>query len=242
MKSFVTAVGLLVCATSVVGHSIFQDLWVDGWMLILRRKDQVSTCARMPLSNSPVTSVSSNDIRCNAGTKPVTGVCSVPAGGEITVEMHAQPGDRNCKNEAIGGNHFGPVMIYMSKVSSSASDPGSGKWFKIAEEGYDTATKKWGTDSLNSNCGKKSVKVPASLAPGDYLVRAEAIALHSAGSAGGAQFYMTCFQINLTGSGTANPPGVSFPGAYSANDPGILINIYQTITKYIIPGPAVWTG
>lgn len=39
------------------------------------------------------------------------------------------------------------------------------------------------------------------------------------------------------------PTGVSFPGAYSATDPGILINIYQTITSYTIPGPtAVFTG
>lgn len=36
-------------------------------------------------------------------------------------------------------------------------------------------------------CGKRSFKVPSDLAPGNYLLRAEAIALHSAGSAGGAQ-------------------------------------------------------
>lgn len=66
-------------------------------------------------------------------------------------------------------------------------------------------------DSLNSNCGKRVATVPASLAPGDYLVRAEAIALHSASAVGGAQFYMTCYQVTVTGSGTASPPGVQFP-------------------------------
>ncbi|EHL03569.1 putative endo-beta-1,4-glucanase D [Glarea lozoyensis 74030] len=191
---------------------------------------------------APVTSVSSNDIRCNAGTKPVTPLCTVPAGGTITVEMHAQPGDRVCTKEAIGGNHFGPVMIYMSKVASAASDPGSGSWFKISEEGYNPSTKKWGTDSLNANCGKRTATIPSSLAPGDYLVRAEAIALHSASSAGGAQFYMTCYQVTVTGTGTANPAGVKFPGAYKANDPGIQINIYNNLQSYTIPGPAVWTG
>lgn len=67
------------------------------------------------------------------------------AGSQITVEMHAQPNDRVCTKEAIGGNHFGPVMIYMSKVTSAASDLGSANWFKISEEGYNPSTKKWGT-------------------------------------------------------------------------------------------------
>lgn len=31
----------------------------------------------------------------------------------VTVEMHQQPGDRVCRNEAIGGNHFGPVTVCM---------------------------------------------------------------------------------------------------------------------------------
>jgi len=32
------------------------------------------------------------------------------AGDQLTVEMHQQPGDRSCANEAIGGDHFGPVQ------------------------------------------------------------------------------------------------------------------------------------
>jgi cellulase len=56
------------------------------------------------------------------------------------------------------------------------------------------------------------------------------------------QFYLTCYQLTITGSGTTNPSGVSFPGAYKASDPGILINIYQKLTKYVSPGPAVVSG
>jgi lytic cellulose monooxygenase (C1-hydroxylating) len=44
----------------------------------------------------------------------------------MTVEMHAQPGDRSCSNQAIEGNHFGPVIVYMSKVIDATTDPGSG--------------------------------------------------------------------------------------------------------------------
>ncbi|KAE8451891.1 hypothetical protein EG329_002732 [Mollisiaceae sp. DMI_Dod_QoI] len=236
MKSFITALGFLASASSVAAHSTFQEFWSAG-------VDEASTCARLPLNNNPVTSVTTPDIECNAGTKPVATICPVTAGQNITVEMHAQPGDRSCTNLAIGGNHYGPVLIYMGKVEDAASGMPT-SWFKIDEEGYSPTTKKWGTDTLNDNCGKRSVKVPATLAPGNYLVRAEAIALHAASSAGGAQFYMTCFQVNVAGSGTVNPPGVSFPGAYKATDPGILINIYQasSIANYKIPGPAVWTG
>ncbi|KAI2623467.1 glycoside hydrolase family 61 protein [Hypomontagnella submonticulosa] len=231
------AAAALVFSTLAAGHATFQDLWVDG-------KDQASTCARIPASNSPVTNVGSTDIRCNVGgNKPAGAKCSVPAGSTVTVEMHQQPGDRVCSKEALGGNHFGPVMVYLSKVSDAASADGSSSWFKIFEAGYDPATKTWANDQLNKGCGKQDVKIPSSIAPGDYLLRAETIALHSAGQAGGAQFYMSCYQITVTGGGSANPAGVKFPGAYSANDPGIKVDIWgQNFKEYKIPGPAVFSG
>ncbi|PMD64890.1 lytic polysaccharide monooxygenase [Hyaloscypha bicolor E] len=191
--------------------------------------DEFNTCTRVPPSNSPVTTVTSGDIRCNVGgSKGVTGICAAPAGGNMTVEMHAQPGDRSFSNQAIEGNHFGPVIVYMSKVTDATTDPGSGSWLKADEEGYNSTTKKWGTDTLNSNCGHRSFTIPASISPGAYL------------SAGGAQLYMSCYQVNITGGGAASPAGVSFPGAYNATDPGILIDIYKPIIDYVIPGPAVF--
>jgi lytic cellulose monooxygenase (C1-hydroxylating) len=58
-----------------------------------------------------------------------------------------------------------------------------------------------------------------------YLVLVvEHIALHSASSSGGAQFYIACAQLNITGGGSANPSTVSIPGVYKASDPGILIS------------------
>jgi cellulase len=54
---------------------------------------------------------------------------------------------------------------------------------------------------------------------------------------------MSCYQLTVSGSGSANPSGVKFPGAYSATDPGILINIHYPLpTSYTIPGPSVYTG
>ncbi|KAI1336598.1 glycoside hydrolase family 61 protein [Xylariaceae sp. FL0016] len=230
----VTVLAISLFAASVAGHATFQELWVDG-------KDEASTCARLPANNNPVTDVSSTDMRCNKGSSAAKSTCSVEAGGTVTVEMHQQPNQRDCSNEALGGNHFGPVMVYMSKVDSASSADGSSSWFKIFEDGYDASTKTWGNDKLNKGCGKQQVTVPSDIAPGDYLLRAETIALHTASQANGAQFYMTCYQIKVTGGGSANPTGVKFPGAYSATDPGIKIDIWgNSFKSYTIPGPPVY--
>jgi hypothetical protein len=61
----------------------------------------------------------------------------------------------------------------------------------------------WGVKDLNTCCGKLDVKIPAELAAGDYLLRAEVIALHTAGSSGGAQFYMSCCKSSPL---TKSPP------------------------------------
>jgi cellulase len=48
--------------------------------------------------------------------------------------MHQQPGDRSCTNEAIGGAHYGPVIVYMSKVPDATTADGSTGWFKIFQD------------------------------------------------------------------------------------------------------------
>lgn len=45
-------------------------------------------CARVVPSNSPVTDVGGDDIRCNANTSPASSNCAVSAGDVVTVEMH----------------------------------------------------------------------------------------------------------------------------------------------------------
>lgn len=76
-----------------------------------------------------------------------------------------------------------------------------------------------------------------------YLVRVESIALHQAQSAGGAQIYLSCAQVEITGGGNGNPsPLVAFPGAYRSSDPGLLWSYYPVRTSYKAPGPDVWQG
>lgn len=142
-------------------------------------------------------------------------------------------------------SHPGPMSFYIAKVPAGQSaatwEPGTAKvWSKIYQDMPNIAAggMSWPTQGATS----VSVTLPKCLANGEYLLRAEHIALHSASSAGGAQFYLSCAQISVSGgSGSFAPKSeVSFPGAYSATDPGIMINIYYPIPKsYTPPGPAV---
>jgi lytic cellulose monooxygenase (C1-hydroxylating) len=199
-----TAALILAAASAATAHSTWQQLWVGS-------SDKASTCVRTVANNNPIASLTSSDMFCGIGPAKSSGVCEVKAGESLTVEMHAQPGDRSCSQPAIGGNHYGPVLIYMAKVSDATSAT-SASFFKVAEDGYKGSTPTWGTEILNANCGKRAFTVPSSLAAGDYLVRAEAIALHA--GAGQPQPYVSCFQVRVTGGGSATPSGVSFPGAY----------------------------
>jgi cellulase len=136
----------------------------------------------------------------------------------------------------------------LAKVDNAASASSSGqKWFKIGQDGLSGGT--WGIDRMISGQGYTYVTLPSCLASGQYLLRAEAIALHSAYTQGQAQFYVGCAQLNVQGSGSWTGSNfLSFPGAYSATDPGILINIYGTSggpdnggKAYTPPGGSVQT-
>lgn len=65
----------------------------------------------------------------------------------------------------------------------------TGGWFKIASDGLGSDGK-WGVDRLIANGGVQTITIPQCIAPGQYLLRGELIALHAASSSGGAQLYM----------------------------------------------------
>ncbi|KAG8905009.1 hypothetical protein FRB99_000882 [Tulasnella sp. 403] len=233
-----TIAGLVSSASA---HATFQYFWPDA-------TTSTNVCVRPPASNSPV-GTTATTVACNVnGDIPAQGTCTAAAGSTVAVEMHQQPGDRDCSTEAIGGNHDGPTIIYLAKVDDASTAIGTQvNWFKIAQTGLVAANPAaqnyiWGTDVMNSNCGKVTFTIPADILPGQYLLRAEVIALHVAGSVGGAQHYMSCYQLNITGNGSNTPAGVKFPGAYSPTDPGILFNLYTSFTTYTVPGPTVYEG
>jgi Auxiliary Activity family 9 (formerly GH61) len=80
-----------------------------------------------------------------------------------------------------------------------------------------------------------------SIAPGEYLIRVEHIALHQAAQVDGAQYYVSCGQVKVTGTGAGKPgPLVAFPGAYQPNDPGLKVNIYGSLVSNILCDFAVY--
>ncbi|KAF8600434.1 hypothetical protein BDV93DRAFT_525442 [Ceratobasidium sp. AG-I] len=243
MRTQVVAASLALLSAQAAAHTIFQELYVNGVSAGHNKG------IRVPSYNGPVTDVTSNDIICNGGVNPwVTPydktVITVPAGATITHEWHhgGSGPDPSDAADPIEASHLGPVMVYLAKVPDATQASVTGlKWFKIAEDGLD-ASGIWGVNRLIKNGGKASAVIPKCIPPGNYFLRAEIIALHGASSYPGAQFYMECAQINVTGGGSASPATVSFPGAYSGTDPGVLVNIYYPpLTSYVIPGPRPFT-
>lgn len=218
-------------------HSTVFGLWVNGAF----QGDGRNTYIRSPPNNSPVKDFEKTDINCNANNRVVPQSVSVKAGDTIDFEWHHD----NRGDDIIDLSHKGPILVY---IAEAATNGNGAVWTKIAHEGFSNG--KWAVERLVANGGKHSVKLPSTLAAGDYLIRAEIIAHHEsdtsfyANSARGAQFYPSCSQIKVTSGGTAKPPQkFNFIGGYARNDPGILFNLYNAdATQYKIPGPAVWDG
>ena len=145
--------------------------------------------------------------------------------------------------------HSGPVMNYLASCGSQGcanfkGDTGS-VWVKFNQMAYDTTkTPPWGSDYLAQHGASWNVTIPTNLAPGEYLLRHEILGLHVAASRLGAQFYPSCTQIKVSGSGTKNlPAGVALPGAYNPDDTdGVLVQLWQINAGqkvYVAPGGPV---
>lgn len=226
--STVAAVAALV--PSISAHYCFNKLVVDGSVIDAEPYEYVRQNTN---SNSPVTDVTSNDLRCNVGglaSGSTTKTYEVAAGSEVGFAL----------DSAIG--HPGPLQVYMSKATdTAASYDGSGDWFKVYEMGPGEITSEglqWASNGLTNFTFPLAEETPA----GEYLLRVEQVGLHGASTEGGAQFYISCAQIKVTGSGAGSPsPTVAIPGVYTGEEPGLMINIYYPIpTNYTMPGPAVW--
>lgn len=230
--------GLAASAASLASaHTIFVQLESGG------TRYPVSHGIRTPSYDGPIQDVTSDSVACNGPPNPTTPsdkIIDVQAGSTVTaVWRHTLTSG---PEDVMDASHKGPTLAYLKKVDSatSAAGPGNG-WFKIQHEGLNSGV--WATSKVIDNGGLQSIKIPDCIADGQYLLRAEMIALHGAGSSGGAQLYMECAQINIKGGkATSSPQTYSIPGIYKASDPGLLINIYSMgSSSYVIPGPDPFT-
>lgn len=223
MKVFASVALLVTLASQTSCHYIFETFTANGV------KNAPYTYVRKNTNyNSPVTDLTSNDLRCNVGGEAGNGTetVSVAAGSSVSFTSD------------VAVYHQGPISVYMAKAPGAAVDfDGSGSvWFKILDIGPIFPGGTWNLLQTYT------FDIPSCIPAGDYLLRIQSLAIHNPWPAGIPQFYIECAQITVTGGGsTSLGPTVAIPGAFKDTDPGYTANIYSDFTSYVVPGPAVAT-
>ncbi|PNS20433.1 hypothetical protein CAC42_5883 [Sphaceloma murrayae] len=184
-----------------------------------------------------VNDTSSISMACHKKATPATSSIKVAAGSTLVAGWD------------IGFTHpQGAMMNYMARCPGNCSEANLAdlRWFKISEEallpnpnrGSDDLY--WTTLKLDADGGRREMTLPNNLQAGNYILRPEILALVFADKRGGAQFYPTCINLEVTGDGDANPAGVAATELYSPDEPGVLVNVYYPKpTGYKAPGPAI---
>ncbi|KEZ40577.1 Uncharacterized protein SAPIO_CDS8490 [Scedosporium apiospermum] len=222
---------LLLAATAAQAHYTFPRLVVNG---VPEEADwSVTRMTKNAQSKQGIENPTVPDIRCYQ-SRNAPNIATVPAGSTIHYISTQQV------------NHPGPTQYYLAKVPAGQSaktwDGSGAVWFKFHTEMPRIDANKQLTWPGQNEYVTTNATIPDSIPDGEYLLRVEHIALHMAMQPNKAQFYLSCSQIEITGGGSAIPaPLVAFPGAYSSNDPGILVNLGSIgPDSYQPPGPAVW--
>ena len=188
------------------------------------------------------------DIACHKSATAGKNFINVPAGTTIEIFWNTWP-----------DSHKGPIIDYIAPFNgesfhssyashvmliapSAGETAGNLRWSKFSQKSI-VSGQTWVTDSLIQNNFTTTTTIPRNLAPGNYVLRHEIIALHGAGSDNGAQNYPQCLNLRVTGSGTVRPTnGVAGTSLYTRSQPGIIFNLYTQYTSYPYPGPALWTA
>ncbi|KZT04041.1 lytic polysaccharide monooxygenase [Laetiporus sulphureus 93-53] len=192
-------------------------------------------------SDSPVQNLSDPNLACGPGA------LAAP------VDAEAAPGSAVNLTWVSGSggpwpHEVGPILTYMTHCENTTTcaefNTSGARWFKIDEVGKKSNGTGWVQEEIMLGA-KFNVTIPDGLAPGPYLFRNEMIGLQNAMAPGGAEFFPSCTQLQITGNGTGVPAlndTVAFPGAYSPTDPGILFDAYDNPNAaYIFPGPPIVT-
>ena len=169
MKALALAAAVVALAGRTSAHYIFESFDHGPVYQYIRENTD---------GNSPVTDLTSNDLRCNVGGE----------NGTDTQTVTVTAGSTHSFTADIAVYHQGPVSFYMSKApSTAAAYDGSGNWFKIKDIGPTFATPCDATWDLEQTY---NFTIPKSVPNGDYLVRIQQLAIHNPYPAGIPQFYI----------------------------------------------------
>ncbi|KAL0930208.1 fungal cellulose binding domain-containing protein [Colletotrichum truncatum] len=222
MKFLTIAAALSVAVSEVSGHYIFQQLAIGSQKFGVFEHIRKNTNY-----NSPVTDLASKDLRCNVGG----------ASGAQTTVTQVKPGDSFSFTLDTAVYHQGPISLFLSKAPSHVQDyDGAGKWAKFKDFGPTFSNNQASWPLLQTY----SHKIPSCLPNGEYLLRIQSLAIHNPWPAGVPQFYISCAQINVTGSSASASSFAStldIPGAFKQTDPGYTANVCAPgFTSYTVPG------
>lgn len=228
----------LVSAHGHVSGIVADGKWYTGWNAAYRYQNPIPKTAGWQADNldngfvSP-SDFASNNIICHKSGKSNGVHIPVKAGSKVTFQWDAWP-----------ESHKGPVIDYIASCNGDCDTvtPSSLLWTKFAEGAWKSGNNPglWVTDDLIKSNLSWTTTVPANLAPGNYVIRHEIIALHAGGQSNGAQSYPQCVNFKIEGSGTVKlTGGVKATTFYKASDAGILFNLFTKFTGYTIPGPSV---
>jgi cellulase len=244
-----------VLATNVAAHGFIKTITLDGqayegfqmWNPSAS-PDAIGWSFTTP-DEGPVLDVSSPDFVCRQGSAPSANHGQIAAGGQVDFFWTSADLERN--PDGWDASHRGPVFTYIAPCGGDCSsvDKTALRWTKIAESGLVSGPANtegvWATDVLRQNGGSHSATIPASIAPGKYVVRSELIALHRA-HLSEPEFYAQCGNIEVTGSGSddLSSSGVVASQLYSTADTQLFgFSVYDgSESSWPIPGPPLYSG
>ncbi|KAH9475799.1 Cellulose-growth-specific protein [Psilocybe cubensis] len=230
----------LFAAAYVSAHGFLNQISINGKVFtgnVPSGKTNPSVI-RQITTQDPIKGATNPAVTCGTGSTPGSLIADANPGDTVSFDW---------RTASLGKwpHNTGPMLTYMANCGQTTCDKfdiSQAKWFKIDQVGRKPGSSDWAQVDL-FNGQTVSVNLPKTLAPGNYILRHEIIALHLATSKGGAEFYEGCSQLRVGGSQTGAPAAgdlVSLPGAYSDSDPGIFDpSVFDPSAKYIFPGPPV---
>ncbi|KAF4610007.1 hypothetical protein D9613_010339 [Agrocybe pediades] len=244
MKSFASLAVVipLLASTSVSAHGFLNSITIAGKAFKGNTPAQGTSPSVIRQVSSPNPNYGADNpaLTCGPDAKAASLVADANPGDQLTFKWTGEDGS-NWPHDT------GPMQTYMASCGSTTCDKfdsSQAKWFKISEDGR-RADGLWQQKTLFDG-GVANSTIPSTLAPGNYLLRHEIIALHLASEGPGkAEFYPACAQLRVGGSQSGAPASgdlVSIPGAYNDNDPGLFDkDAYDAKVAYDFPGPAIST-
>ncbi|CRK21505.1 hypothetical protein BN1723_012410 [Verticillium longisporum] len=241
-------VAALAAASQVAAHGFVSDVIING--VKYKNYDPTSDWYQAP-ANRPIrfsagwtaeqedlgfvapNAYGTPDIICHRQATPGKGHIRVAAGDVVTLQWNTWP-----------ESHKGPVFDHLANCNGPCESVNKNdlRFFKIDGAGLTTAPLTYAGDVLIQNKNQWSVRIPANIAAGNYVLRHEILALHSAAQANGAQSYPQCINLEITGSGTSKPAGTAGTSLLSSTEAGVNWNVWVPATSYPVPGGPIVEG